>query len=244
MSDQIPTYVALADRLADDLASMAAGTKLASEHELAAREGVSRDTARAALQELERRYLVRRLHGAGTFVAPGIDFLIGPDSPASWSETVRRAGATPRQEVLDLTQLDDPDPYVREKLELSSGEPVLRVTTRGFVDDVAATITTAYLPTALAPLIEEQLALGGSHYSLLVALGYQPERDWLAAELDIVDHQTARLLELVGRPPAWHTESRLSDATSGRPLRYANGRSRPDVIRLRIAINERPSRES
>lgn len=242
MSDKIPTYVALADRLADNLAAMPAGTRLASENELAKQEAVSRETARAALQELERRHLVRRSHGAGTFVAPGIDFLIGPGTPPSWSETVRRAGATPRQEVLEVTQLDDPGPYVRDKLELPAGEPVLRVTTRGFVDNLAATVTTAYLPTALAPLLAEQLALGGSHYNLLVSLGYTPQRDWIAAELAIVDHQTARQLELIGRPPTWHTESTLRDATSKRALRYATGRSRPDVIRLRIDLHERTER--
>ncbi|MGW4123039.1 GntR family transcriptional regulator [Nocardia sp. NPDC004711] len=244
MSDQIPTYVALADRLAADVEAMPAGTRLVSENELAARESVSRDTARAALQELERRYLVRRSHGAGTFVAPRIAYPIGPDTPPSWTETVRRAGATPRREVLDVRQLDEPDPYVQHELELTPGEPVLRVTTRGFVDNVAATVTIAYLPATLAPLMEEQLALGGSQYSLLVSLGYTPQRDWIAAELDIVDHQTARWLELVGRPPTWRSESRLSDAASGRPLHYATGWSRPDVIRLRIAINDRTKRNS
>jgi hypothetical protein len=73
---------------------------------------------------------------------------------------------------------------------------------------------------------------------------YTPQRDWIAAELAIVDHQTARRLELVGRPPTWHTQSRLSDAASGRPLRYATGRSRPDVIRLRIDLHERTERNS
>ena len=240
----VPTYIALADRLADDLAGMSPGTRLLSEHELAAREAVSRDTARAALQELERRYLVRRAHGAGTFIPPRIDYPVGRDTPPSWTENIRQAGATPRTEVLDLTQLDKPDKPVRDNLELKAGQPVLRLTTRGFVDDVAATVTVAYLPAALAPRLDNQLALGGSVYSLLVTLGFQPRRDWIATELDIVDHQTARWLELVGRPPVWHSETRLSDADSGRPLQFAIGWSRPDVIRLRFALHDHSDRRA
>lgn len=237
----VPTYLALADQLADELAILKPGTRLPSEHHLAARESVSRDTARAALQELERRYLVRRTHGAGTFVARSIDYPVGPTTTPSWTETVRQMGATPHSEVLDMAQIDEPEDHLWTALGLPQKAPIVMVSKRGRIDGVIANITVAYLPADLAPRLANQLELGGSIYSLLVALGFQPRRDWISVGLDIVDHQTARWLELVGRPPIWHTETRLSDRLTDRPLLYSTAWSRPDVTRLRIAFHDNPS---
>jgi GntR family transcriptional regulator len=242
VSPPVPTYVAIADRLTDDLAGLEPGTRLPSEHELATREKVSRDTARAALQELERRHLVRRSNGSGTFVAPRIAYRVGPGTPPSWTAAIRESGATPRMEVLELTRIDDPDDELREALELAPGSAALRRTTRGFVDEVAATVMVAHIPADLAPGLDEQLALGGSLYSLCVSLGFQPRRDWGVSQLDVVDHQTARWLELIGRPSTWHGESRLSDAHTGRPLLYTTSWSRPDVIHIRIEEHARGRR--
>ena len=49
----------IADQLAEELAACEPGTRVASEPELANRFGVGRAAARSALQELERRLLVR-----------------------------------------------------------------------------------------------------------------------------------------------------------------------------------------
>lgn len=241
-SPAIPTYLALADRLADDLADLEAGTRLPSEHELAGREKVSRDTARAALHELERRHLVRRSNGSGTFVAPRLAFRAGPGTPPSWSAMVRESGATPRMEVMELTRIDDPDDQIREFLELAPGTAVLRRTVRGFVDEVVATVMVAHIRADLAPGLDEQLALGGSLYSLCVSLGFQPYRDWGCTQLDVVDHQTARWLELVGRPATWRAESRLSDADTRRRLTFTTAWSRPDVIHIRMEEHDHAHR--
>ncbi|MDO5554325.1 MAG: GntR family transcriptional regulator [Planctomycetia bacterium] len=51
----------------------AAGTRLPSEHEIAARFGVSRPTVRHALEQLEQSRLVTRLVGSGTYVASSVE---------------------------------------------------------------------------------------------------------------------------------------------------------------------------
>ena len=56
------------------------------------RFGVGRAAARSALQELERRLLVRRVQGAGTFVNRRIDYVISRTRPPSWHATVDRGG--------------------------------------------------------------------------------------------------------------------------------------------------------
>lgn len=61
----------IAERIRDEImrSNLAAGDKLGTELELAARHGVSRSTIRQALIQLESDGLIERLHGRGTFVA-------------------------------------------------------------------------------------------------------------------------------------------------------------------------------
>ncbi|NIY62706.1 hypothetical protein SMALB_0626 [Streptomyces malaysiensis] len=75
-----------------ELAECARGTRVASEAEIARRFGVGRAAARAAVQELERRFVVRRTQGSGTFVNRRIDYVISRSAPPSWSATIAAAG--------------------------------------------------------------------------------------------------------------------------------------------------------
>jgi DNA-binding FadR family transcriptional regulator len=80
---------------------------VASEHELADANGVSRPTARAALQELEHRYLVRRVPRAGTRRRPGRRGGLGrraPDPDDRWADAVLQATGA-RAAPLALAQM-------------------------------------------------------------------------------------------------------------------------------------------
>ena len=98
-------YLEIADQLAGELATFAPGSRVASEPELATRFGVGRAAARSALQELERRLLVRRVQGAGTFVNRRIDYVISRTRPPSWHATVTAAGAVPRSQTKDVERV-------------------------------------------------------------------------------------------------------------------------------------------
>ena len=99
MTSAPPTYQVLADELAKEIVAVEPGERLPSEVELAERYSVSRLTARAAVQELERRYLVRRAKGSGTYVAHRVDYVISPRF-TSWTEMVHRAGATTTRPIV------------------------------------------------------------------------------------------------------------------------------------------------
>ncbi len=65
-----PLYLQLVDQLEMEIRnSMLANDKLSSERELTKMYGVSRITVRLALQELEKRGLVYKKHGKGTYVS-------------------------------------------------------------------------------------------------------------------------------------------------------------------------------
>src|SRR5450755_4429117 len=117
MTSEVPFYLQVADQLEEQIATLEAGEPMPSEHELARDHDINRLTARAALEELERRYLVRRQQGRRTIVSRRIDYPLDPGGVPGWTKIVRKAGNVPRTEV-DTLKLRVPPKAVREALKL------------------------------------------------------------------------------------------------------------------------------
>jgi DNA-binding GntR family transcriptional regulator len=234
----LPSYLALADELEQFAARLPPGSRLPSEHDLVALHEVSRLTARAAVQELERRHLVRRVRGSGTFVARRIDYAVRSDMPPSWSETVRRAGGEPFRTVVGIGRVPAPL-HVSRALDLPRGTRVVAVSRLGTVDGLVADIGTSWIPDDLVHDLDRFIDDGGSLYTALLRSGSLPRRRWITAELQTVPAEAAAQLELEGRPQVWRLESCNDDAVNGRPVEFAEGWLRPDVYRVRLHLGTR-----
>jgi DNA-binding GntR family transcriptional regulator len=236
----VATYLDLADELEHMVHSSSPGARVASEHELACEHAVSRVTARAALQELERRHLVRRVRGAGTFVARRLEYRISADMAPSWSDTVRAAGGEPYQEVLEV-RTSTAGHEVRTALGLARGARVTSLTRRGWVDGEVASVSTSFLPAALVPDLAAHLHDGTSLYATLVQqYRYEPERLWCAAELVPVPAEVAEALRFEGRPPAWSLRSSNGCRIGGRVLELCTSWLRADVFRVVLCLGQEP----
>lgn len=233
-----PAYLALADELEALVARLQPGDRLPSEHELTASHGVSRLTARAALQELEGRMLVRRVRGAGTFVARRIDYPIGPAMPPSASEMVRRAGGVPSSQIVAVRHRR-PSAEVRDALGLGADDRVVAVTRAGQVDGLPAWFGTTHLPADLVAGIATHLDDGVSIYRLLAdEFGLAPVRRWARAELVVVPTEVAPEIGADGRPLVWRLESCNEDRSLGRPIELSQSWLRADVYRVRFELGE------
>jgi DNA-binding GntR family transcriptional regulator len=233
-----PTYQALADELEGRIATMRAGARLPSEHELVATHGVSRLTARAALQELESRLLVRRVRGAGTFVARRLDYPIGPAMPPSSSEMIRRGGGRPTSQLVSV-RTRRPPADVRRALDLDPDERVVTVTRKGQIDGLSAWYATSHLPLDLVEGLAGHLADDVSIVATLRAqFGMSPVRSWARAELVVVPPEVAPHLGVEGRPLAWRLESCNHDRALGRPVELTQSWMRGDVYRVRFELGE------
>lgn len=241
-SGPVPTYLSLADELERVVSAAAPGTRVASEYELVDSHAVSRLTARAALQELERRHLVRRVRGAGTFVARRIEYHIGTDMVPSWSATVRRAGGVPRNDILSIATVRAPAEVCRA-LELPTGARATTMTRLGWVDGDVASMSTTFLPADLVPDLAEVLPTGGSLFEVLQEhYGLGPERSWSDAQLDTVPADVAGQLGFEGRPQAWSLRSCNRCRIVDRPVELAHSWMRADVFRVVFQLGQPPAR--
>ncbi|WP_258526890.1 GntR family transcriptional regulator, partial [Streptococcus suis] len=100
-----PLYLQLVDELEVAIRErMAPNDKLFSERELTQVYGVSRITVRLALQELEKRGLVYKKHGKGTYVSEISDTAVDLSQAYSFTEQMKKIGKVPSN-VIKLTNL-------------------------------------------------------------------------------------------------------------------------------------------
>lgn len=233
-------YQTLADELEREVLRSRPGDRLPSEHQLSAQHGVSRITTRAALQELERRHLVLRRRGAGTFVALRVEYPISSAIPPSFTETVRRVGHIPGSRVLSVRRARPPA-GVRDALELDADDPVLRVQRIGTIDDQPASLHTSWLARVDLEHVRSGLDDDVSVFALLQDEGCEPVRQWYTAELATIPASTATDLGIEGRPQAWHTASCNRCVRTDRLIELAQTWMRADVVRVRFELGPTPA---
>ncbi|WP_319943308.1 GntR family transcriptional regulator [Nocardia aurantia] len=231
-------YLEIADELAGELAATPPGTRVASEHDIAARFGVGRAASRAALQELERRLVVRRVQGAGTFVNRRIDYVISRDRRPSFSATVRDAGAVPRSLVRVAERMPSP-PELAPVLEVATGTPVHHVIRLDYIDDVPSGWIQQWIPVEIAADLDLALRAVESLELTLRQLGrVRPVRSWCRVSLDVPPPAIPVELGIGHGIPLWHIESLSRDADSRRPLVYSEAWNRTDRLRVVVELGD------
>lgn len=186
-------YQEIARFLHAEVASAAPGSRLPSESELCERFGVSRMTARAALQILDNEGLIIRRRGRGTFVASRpVPRLLG--SPLSFSESMRRRGLTASSRLLAAGEID-PTREDQGALGLSDGDRPLVLERLRLASDLPMAIEKAILHPSLRAVLDEDLATGSLH-AALERMGRIPTRAqaWVSAR--VADSRERKLLDL------------------------------------------------
>ena len=225
-------YREIADRLAAELAEVPPGVRVAGEYETAERFGVGRATARSALQELERRTLIRRIPGVGTFTARRIDYPISPSVSPSWSETVRRSGAEPRSIVRSCEPAAPPS-AIALALEVSEDEPCQLLKRQSYTDGVVAAWGEEWVPVSVVPELKAATRVTDSQHRILRDVARsEPQRAWSRASAEVADPETARELGCGVGDPVWLVESLNVDGPTGRPLCFTRRWMRADAVRL------------
>jgi GntR family transcriptional regulator, phosphonate transport system regulatory protein len=231
-------YLEIAERLAAELAGCPPGTRVASEPELAGRFGVGRAAARSALQELERRLLVRRVQGAGTFVNRRIDYVISRRTPPSWHTTVSAAGGTPRSQIKSVLRTELTEDPAR-RLALPVGTRAFRIVRHFYLDDLLGSWTEEWVPVDLAPDLELALHAVESIDLVLRQMGrVDPVRAWCRVSVDLASDEVIGALGVEASAQLWLVESLSRDRSSGRALMCSRAWTRTDAIRVVVELGE------
>ena len=229
MNEFVPRYYEIEQALRARIDELEPHAALPSDAQLCETFGVSRMTARNAVQRLVQEGLVYRVPGRGTFVAE--------DSAArtashvlSFTEEMRRRGRVPTSRVVERERrpataeeqrrLGVTEVAVVRRVRLADGEPVA--------------LESAVFPAErVAPLLEADLERDSLH-ALLVDAGIEPTAGRGALSAEAAGPEDARLLGIKrGRPLL--VERRLIYDQNGEPLeltesRYVGERYGLDVV--------------
>lgn len=229
---RVPAYRRVAGELMRRIVEgdLPPGSRVPPERELAGAYGISRMTARAAVQLLSQRGLVERKDRSGVFVArPKIEQELA--TVAGFHDQMMSRGIVPGAQVIDARALraDELDAGVAVHLGLAGGDLVYAVRRRRTGDAEPLALEESYYPARLFPgLLEEDLT--GSVYGLMrERYGRGPARSRQEIEPTQLDAEAAAALG--GRPdvPALRV-TRTAWDSGGRPIEFARDLYRGDRL--------------
>lgn len=201
-----PRYERIADYVRGLVAEAGPGDRLPSDAELCERFGVSRMTARQAVQVLVSEDLVVRRRGAGTFVSPRrVSRLLG--SPLSFTESMRRRGMKASSRMLERGQIQ-PSETEREALELDQGQPAYMLERLRLADGIPMAIERAVMPVALVDALRKDIDHGSLHLAFEDA-GHTPSKALAEVTARRASKREQELLELSTRSAVVLCEDRI-----------------------------------
>lgn len=158
-SSPIPLYHQISEPIKELIldGTIPPGAKLEDELSMASRLGVSRPTARRALQSLVDLRLVVRKRAVGTIVAP--KEIHRQVKLSSLYDDLKDSGQTPTTKVISYEEVEASQ-EIAEDLRLEEGQTVIKVVRLRLANGEPLAIMTNYLPSEVAPT-EKELRSGG-----------------------------------------------------------------------------------
>lgn len=218
MTEFVPRYYAIEQSLRARIASLHPHASLPSDAQLCEEFGVSRMTARGAVQRLVQEGLVYRVPGRGTFVAPARANRTASHI-LSFSDEMRRRGRRPSSRIVEQTrraanaaesrQLATHEVFVLRRVREADGEPV-------------ALETAIFAAARVADLLERDLG-SGSLFATLAGAGLVPTAGRADISAEAASAEDAKLLGVKRGEPLL-VERRLIQDQDGGPLELTESR--------------------
>jgi len=238
--DALPLFLRTARRIGEELVAARAqpGDRLPSERALAERYGVSRDTLRAALTEMQKRGVVDAQPGRGWFL------LARKDPPPTrqvpgFADFARASGLTPRSRVLS-SQVRPATVTEAETLRIAPGSELFELHRLRYLDGLLIAAEHNRLPMSLCPQLADTDFDEASLYATL--RGATPPQVPVVADYSVEarppNDGEASLLEIDASVPLL-VATQLTYNQNERPLELTIATYRGDRYRFRASISSR-----
>jgi GntR family transcriptional regulator len=189
----VPKYFQLREILLDLIEGLEPESPVPSERELVERYGLARMTVRQAIDSLVTEGRLFKVQGRGTFVAkPKMDLQI---RLTSYTEDIRGRGMVPASRALNFGRIDATSHLARE-LEISPGDPVVRLDRLRLADGTPMARERTYLPESQVPGLLDADPPVSLHQHLAERYGLAPTWGEQMIEAGVADREDAALLEI------------------------------------------------
>lgn len=235
LNEEKPLYLQLVDELEISIRErMAPNDRLLSERELTQVYGVSRITVRLALQELEKRGLVYKKHGKGTYVSEISERAVDLTQAYSFTEQMRKIGKVPKTSILSFRCIQVSD-YIAQQLQLSHGETVYEIERLRLADDIPMMLERTYIPVLQFPALTAQrmnekplYEIFFDDYGQIIRLA--EEEFYASISLD----NEARILGIPNNSPVLHLVRKTFN-DKNRVIEFTFSIARADQFRYKIS---------
>jgi GntR family transcriptional regulator len=229
----VPRYYEIEQALRARVAGLHPGDVVPSDAELCEEFGVSRMTARNAMQRLAQEGLVRRVPGRGTFVE---------DRPVhrqagrliSFSDEMRRRGRRPSSRLL-RRELRAGTAEELRRLALD-GSDVLDLVRLRLADEEPIAIEASVFAPALGDVLLAADLERGSLFEALVGTGRVPTAGRASLGAGAATPEDAGPLRIAEGAPLL-VERRLIFDQAGHPLEFTESRYAADRYRLEVSFD-------
>lgn len=236
-----PRYRQIASALEADILAgrLKTGDQLPSERAMAERMGISRMTARKALQQLAGRGMLETRVGHGTFVGKP---LIRQELTAltGFSEEMERQGRATSSIVVEAERCAATMEAARA-LALAHGAKVYRLTRVRLADGTPVAFERTQIDAGRAPdlLSKADFANASLYDNLRRHFAIRPARAEQTIEAALADPSTALTLAIEPGAPVLR-QTRLTRDGGGKPFEFVRSTYRGDAFMMRVEMTVTP----
>jgi GntR family transcriptional regulator len=211
----------------------ASGSQIPNEDRLCEMLGISRITVRHAIRNLEEAGLLRREHGRGTFVR-STTVIAGVRGLTSFTDEMKTMALTAGTRLLDADRLPATE-AMAEALEITIGDPVVRIRRLRLGNGMPIGIQNSHLPEARVPgLFDDAKSVTSLYGWLKEHCGIAPVKAKEVYRVGRVAEADAALIQQISGTPAFEVERIAYDVRG--PFEYTLSTMRADRYEIRSVL--------